>query len=166
MKFTPETQQRLVAAIANGAFRYQACAAAGITRKTLRQWERMAERDPDGEHAAFVSELELAQDRAEARLMTMHFALATGAPLPAYVVEMITGPLGKFHQDTLLPALQYRLTFGGNRPFAEARRVEHSGPRNHRLELTIGPTPRDVAGSIREECQRARSGHAGGGVRP
>lgn len=149
-KFTPETRKKILSAIQSGVYRYQACALAGVNRRTLRDWELRAEAEPDGEHAEFVAELERVQFAAEAHWMAIHNMLAVGGKLPASVVEELSGELGEFRQRNLLPALQAQLKYGGSRPWAEIQKFEHTGKDGAAIEIKGPVTPEAAASLLRE----------------
>lgn len=125
-KFTPETRATILQFIRNACSRQQACAAAGITRKTLNAWEKEAAESPDSEMAAFIEEMQLAQDYSEAKLAVIHNALATGTKL-----EMEGMNLEKVN----LRALEFQLQFAGTRPWADVRAVEVTGKDGGPLEI-------------------------------
>lgn len=156
-KFTPETRQKILGAIENGCFRFQACAAAGINRRTLREWELKAEQDPDGEYGEFVSELERVQFAAEARLQVLHHVLSTAKKLPPEIVSELSGELADFRQRAMLPALQAQLKYGGSRPWAEIQKFEHTGKDGGPIRVAeIVATPEAAAAKLREKF----GGHA------
>jgi hypothetical protein len=151
IKFTHETRQKILQAIQNGCFRFQAAAFAGIDRKTLRAWEIEAESNPDGEHAEFVAELERAQFAAEAKLQMIHNALSTGGKLPDEIKANLAGDeLADFRQRSMLPALQAQLKYGGSRPWAEIQKIEHTGKDGGAIKVQGEVTPQAAAALLRE----------------
>lgn len=149
-KFTPETRAKILSAIERGCFRFQAAALAGINRRTLRDWEILAEKDAESEYAVFVEELERVQFASEARLQVIHEALSTGRKLPDDVVGELTGALADFRQRAMLPALQAQLKYGGSRPWAEIQKFEHSGPNGAPIRIEGPATPEAAAALTRE----------------
>lgn len=66
--FTPEVGETIIAAITAGNYKATACAAAGIHRDTLNEWER---RGSHGEepYASFANALMIAEAKAEMALL-------------------------------------------------------------------------------------------------
>jgi hypothetical protein len=122
-KFTPEVRQTILDWIKRGCFRCQACAAAGISRRTLNRWEARSREDPDGEFGVFIDELQLAQDAADARLAVVHNALATGTEVEVELDGENPVDLAKVD----LRALHFRMERGGSRAWAERGRGNSQG---------------------------------------
>lgn len=140
-KLTPEVHATIIALIRNGAFRVQACAEAGISTKTLRNWEKQALDDVEP-YASFIEELEIAQHRSEAKLQVIHYGLATGATQP--LLKMGVDP-----EAVSLHALQFQLERGGTRPFADLKKMELTGKDGEPLRGSE-VTPEAAAAMVRE----------------
>jgi hypothetical protein len=140
-KLSPELQAKVIALISAGMFMNEACAEVGISAKTLSSWRK---RGANGEeqYEEFFEELEMALRKAEGRMQIIHAALATGRPVPS---EM------NVNLDAVsLHALHFRLERGGNRPFADLKKLELTGKDGERLSGTE-VTPAAAAALIRAE---------------
>jgi len=130
MKFTPEVKSTILLWLRNGCFRFQACAAAGISRRTLNAWETTAREDPNGEHAEFVEQMQIAEDSARAKLAAINNALATGT--------MLQQPDGAKNPIVLeqvnIKALHFQMERGGDRSWGEIQKLEHTGKDGAPLE--------------------------------
>ena len=125
-KFTPEARKVIVTFIRNGTTRQQACAQAGITRKTLNNWEKRA-LNGEADYEEFVEELQLAQDQADAKLGIISYAMATGG--------VINGQDGKPIDLTLVNprTLEFLMQNGGSRAWGDIRKLEITGAGGTRL---------------------------------
>ncbi len=64
-KLTPETREKILAALRGGNYRHVAVAWAGIDYTTFARWLRESKADPDGPHGAFHQEVQEAETAAE-----------------------------------------------------------------------------------------------------
>lgn len=125
-KFSPEARKTIVTFIRSGTTRQQACAQAGITRKTLNNWEKRAQ-NGEAEYEEFVEELQLAQDQAEAKLGVISYAMATGG--------VIKGPDGNVIDLTQVNprTLEFLMQNGGSRAWGDIKKLEITGAGGTRL---------------------------------
>jgi hypothetical protein len=125
-KFSEEARKTIITFIRSGTTRQQACAQAGITRKTLNNWEKRAAAG-EAEYSEFVDELQLAQDQAEAKLGVISYAMATGG-----VVRGADGKIINF--EGINPrTLEFLMMNGGSRAWGEIKKLELTGKDGTRL---------------------------------
>jgi len=149
-KFTPEARKTILTFIRSGTTRQQACAQAGITRKTLNNWEKRASTEP--EYDEFVDELQLAQDQAEAKLGVISYAMATGG--------IIKGPDGvPIDLDRINPrTLEFLMQNGGSRAWGEIKTLELTGAGGARLygdEVTPAAAAAIVRAKFGDQARRS-----------
>jgi len=153
-KFTPEVRATILEAIRNGCYRFQACGFAGVSRQTLYEWEQEAKENPDSEKAAFIEEMSQAQDYAEAKLMILHNALATGAELPEDLSKMMNAEGNDWRKREFGIAIRHQLERGGTRPWADVRQVEVTGKDGGPLEVAAAASER-VSDALEKIAKRA-----------
>ena len=87
-KLTQKTVAAVLESIANGNYIERSCAAAGITAKTFRNWQDVAENEPDSAYAEFADLLEQARAHAETQNVgIIQRAAATNWTAAAWLLE-------------------------------------------------------------------------------
>lgn len=87
-KLTPSTEARILNAVRCGAPNRVACAAAGISERTLYTWEERARDRPGSDYAAFAERLDRArQEGITARLAIIQKAAVTDWRAAAWLLE-------------------------------------------------------------------------------
>jgi hypothetical protein len=147
-KLTVEVGEKILAAIRGGMMRYEACASAGVSTKTLRNWEKAAVAG-DEPYAGFIDELELAQHRAQGELMVRHHAISGGSRLghDGKRVPLVGDEVAATRLQ--LEAIQFQLRNGGTRPWAELKKMELTGKNGEPLRGSE-VTPEAAAAMVRE----------------
>lgn len=132
-KFSKVRAKTILSYLRVGNFRVTACAAAGITDRTLRNWAKYAE-DGRQPYKRFFEDMEVAEAQAEAGLVTLVLASARGA--------------GKPHQDWR--AAMRILESRGPKRWAPTVRQELTGRDGEPLP-GAQPTPAQAAVLIRQK---------------
>lgn len=76
LKFTPETQARIIRYVKGGVYLETAAASAGIGKSTLHEWLRRGREEKSGKYREFADEVEAAVADDEARTVMRHEALS------------------------------------------------------------------------------------------
>lgn len=116
-KYDAEAAEKIIEAVASGAWEYVAAEWAGIAPRTLRDWKQAGKEHPKGEFGIFRRKLIEAARRAEIRLGAKAYQAALVDP--------------KYALDFL--RVRWRKRWDGK------TRVEHSGPGGKPIQVEGGP---------------------------